>query len=119
MCPYERDRIDNAVSYWPPMNAAPSSQPLLRTHQSSYLQNDGHDQRSPGGFLHDVALQVRADFFLDHAPIGLLLAVGGFQRFGHYLAGALHEVRSVFASAKPRLTISGRLSMRPVCRLMA
>src|ERR1035438_1638583 len=53
----------------------------------SHFQDDRHDQRPPGRFLHDIPLQIRADLLFDYAPVGLLLAVGGFQRFRHYLAG--------------------------------
>src|ERR1022692_627133 len=67
---------------------------------ASHLQNHRHDQRPTGRLFHDIPLQIRADLLLDHAPVGLLLAVGGFQRFRHHLAGALHEVRSVFGQRK-------------------
>src|SRR5438552_11068920 len=64
----------------------------------SNLQYYRHDQRPSLCLLRDVALQIRADFFFDHAVVGLFFFAGLFECAHHDLAGAFHQ--SIFAGVE-------------------
>src|SRR5215471_10238136 len=66
---------------------------------TSNLQYHRHDQRSSLRLLRDVALQVGADFFFDHAEVGFLFVAGGFERFHDDLSRALNQ--AVLTRIKP------------------
>src|SRR6185369_10240988 len=60
-----------------------------------YLQYHRHDQWTLLGLLGNVALQVSADFFLDHAVVGFLLGAGSIQSLHDDLPGPV--VKAVFS----------------------
>src|ERR1019366_6164586 len=63
-----------------------------------YLQYHRHDQRSSLRLPGDVALQIGADLFFDHAVIGFLFGAGGIEGLHDDLAGALDN--AVFSGSE-------------------
>src|ERR1017187_6415076 len=57
----------------------------------SDFQNHRHDQRPPRRVLHDEALQVLANFFLDHAVVALLFVAGRLEGVHHRLPRLIEE----------------------------
>src|SRR5579871_114922 len=55
------------------------------------FQDHRHDQRAAGGTLHNEALEVLADLFLDDAVVGFFFVAGGFQGLQHDLARLRQE----------------------------
>src|SRR5579859_1997640 len=64
----------------------------------SNLQYHRHNQRPPLRLARDVALEICADFFFDHAVVGFLFGARGVEGFEDDLAGALDH--SVFAGGE-------------------
>src|SRR5438552_2878198 len=62
------------------------------------LQYHRHDQRSLLCLLGDVALQIAADFFFDHAVVGFLFFTRLFQGLHHDLPRTVHK--AIFARRK-------------------
>src|SRR5664279_1630127 len=70
----------------------------LRTCHGSLLsdfQDHWHDQRPPRSVFHDEALQVLANFFLDHAVVALLFVAGRLEGVHHRLPRLIEE--AIFA----------------------
>src|SRR5947207_14809081 len=66
--------------------------------KNSNLQYHRHDQRSLLCLLGDVALQIAADFFFDHAVVGFLFFTRLFQGLHPDLSRTVHK--AIFASSK-------------------
>src|ERR1700691_172196 len=70
-----------------------------RPHTSRLnFQNDRHDKRTPLRLSGDVALQVGADFFFDHAVICFFFFARLVEGIHHNLASALDQ--AVFAGVE-------------------
>src|ERR1700686_3186617 len=76
------------------------------TSSSSDFQYHRHDQRSPLVLPRDVALQIGADFLLDHAIVGLLFGAGGIEGLDDDLLDALDH--AVVAGIEPARHNLGR-----------
>src|SRR5438045_2973465 len=59
---------------------------------SSDLENYGHDERAFLGLLGDVALQVGADLFFDHAIVPFFFFAGVRERIFDDALGAFHQI---------------------------
>src|SRR5664280_2884600 len=66
---------------------------VIRNHGSllSNFQDYRHNQRPPRRVLHDEALQVLANFFLDHAVVALLFVAGRLKGVHHRLPRLIEE----------------------------
>src|SRR5579864_5106666 len=78
------------------------------------FENYRHDQRSFLGLLGDVALEVGADFFFDHAVVGLFFLAGMRKRIFDHASRAFHEtvladVEAASHDFRRRLDSSGEL----------
>src|ERR1700730_4464276 len=69
------------------------------TKEKSNLQYHRHDQRPPLVLPRDVALQIGADFLLDHAIVGLLFGAGGIEGLDDDLLDALDH--AIVAGIEP------------------
>src|SRR5262245_12902596 len=66
------------------------------------FENDGQNQRTLGGLLVDVALEVHTNFFFDHGPVGAFFRVRSVDGFQNDVAGACDQVVAIVAHEAAR-----------------
>src|ERR1019366_2159514 len=96
-----RSRLSRELCCTPPTATSPGFRGCAgrtrwpRTAPYLDFQYHRHNQRTPLRLARNVALQVGADLFFDHAVVGFLFGARGIEGLHDDLAGALDE--AIFA----------------------